>query len=134
MAQKRLEMNARFSARNAKRTYILRGRKVCGTCQRTLQGRSQRGVTYYRCPNGGKNRAPGIPKHSCTLRADMTEDAIWQQLADLLNQPQRLKLAWQAHQASLQPTSVVRWQKRIGELNQQRQRLLDAYQAGVTLA
>ena len=82
------------------------------------------------CPGGGQNRACGVPKHSCTLRADSCEDAIWEQLADLLNQPQKVKLAWQAHQATLQPPHLVRWQKRIKEREYQRLRLLDAYQAG----
>ena len=131
MAQKRFEMNARFSARNSKRIYLLKGLLVCGICERTLQGRAQRGITYYRCPGGGKKRASGVPKHRCTLRADSCEDAIWQQLADLLNQPSQIKLAWQAHQATQKPHDYVRWQKRIKELAAQRQRLLDAYQAGV---
>lgn len=131
MAQRRLEMNARFSARNAKRTLIITWAvsmwHLSAYLTRTLPKRCSN-----RCPNGGKNRAVGISKHSCTLRADYCEDAIWQQLADLGDQPQRLKLAWQAHQASLQPTSQARWQKRIAEREYQRQRLLDAYQAGAS--
>jgi site-specific DNA recombinase len=130
-AQERLEMNARFARRNARRSYLLRGLLVCGTCGYTLQGRSQREMVYYTCPHGGVHCPPDIPHHTCSLRGDLVEPLIWQALADLLREPQRIQQAWQALQAEqASPGEVQRWQQRQSLLCKQRQRLLDAYQAG----
>lgn len=131
-AQERLEMNARFARRNSRRTYLLRGLLVCGTCGHTLQGRTQHGIVYYSCPYGGARCPPGVPRHTCSVRGDVVEPPIWQALAELLRDPQRIRTAWEALQAeqAARPGEVGRWQKRQTLLRKQRQRLLDAYQAG----
>jgi site-specific DNA recombinase len=130
-AQERLEMNARFARRNGRRTYLLRGLLVCGTCGYALQGRSQREMVYYTCTHGGVHCPPDVPRHTCSLRGDVVEPLIWQALADLLRDPQRIQDAWQALQAEqVSPGEVQRWQQRQTLLRKQRQRLLDAYQAG----
>jgi site-specific DNA recombinase len=130
-AQERLEMNAHFARRNGRRTYLLRGLLVCDTCGHTLQGRSQRAIVYYTCTHGGVHCPPGIPRHTCSLRGDVVEPLIWQALAELLRDPQRIQDAWQALQAEqASPREVQRWQQRQTLLHKQRQRLLDAYQAG----
>ena len=130
-AQERLAMNARFAQRNSRRTYLLRGLLVCGTCGYTLQGRTQRGVVYYSCTHGGVHRPPGVPRHTCSVRGDVVEPLIWQSLADLLKDSHRLRAAWQALQAeqATAPSETQRWQQRQSVLRKQRQRLLDAYQA-----
>lgn len=131
-AQEKRRMNSQTAARNSQRTYLLRGLLVCGVCQRTLQGRCQGGHRYYRCPHGGKHRTPDILAHTCSLRADAIETQVWHALADLLRQPERVQAAWQAHQqAQTQPPSQVsRWQQQQQQLQNQRRRLLDAYQSG----
>jgi site-specific DNA recombinase len=129
--QERLEMNARFARRNARRTYLLRGLLVCHTCGYTLQGRSQRETVHYTCTHGGIHCPPDVPRHTCSLRGDVVEPLIWQALADLLRDPQRIQDAWQALQAEqASPGEVQRWQQRQTLLRKQRQRLLDAYQTG----
>jgi site-specific DNA recombinase len=131
-AQERLEMNARFAQRNNRRTYLLRGLLVCGTCGHTLQGRTQRGIVYYRCTHGGVHCPPGTPRHTCSVRSDLVEPLVWQALADLLRDPQRIQNAWQALQTEqATPRELQRWQQRESQLRKQRQRLLDAYQADV---
>lgn len=133
VAQERLERNAHLSIRNmCTNTYLLRGLLVCGVCGRTLQGRAQKGVTYYRCPGGGKHRSPETPQHSCSVRADVVEGLLWEALADLLHHPDLIQDAWQTHQAQLAatPSQVSRQQQRKDLLQRQRQRLLDAYQSG----
>jgi len=130
-AQERLDMNTRFAARNSHRSYLLRGLLVCGTCGYTLQGRTQRHTVYYTCVHGGVDRPPGIPRHTCSVRGDVVEPLVWQALADLLRDPQRIRDAWQALQADqATPGEVARWQQRQSLLRKQQQRLLDAYQAG----
>jgi site-specific DNA recombinase len=130
-AQERLDMNTRFAARNSRRPYLLRGLLVCGTCGYTLQGRTQRHTLYYTCVHGGVNCPPDIPRHTCSVRGDVVEPLVWQALADLLRDPQCIQEAWQALQAEpAPPGEVQRWQQRQSLLRKQRQRLLDAYQAG----
>jgi site-specific DNA recombinase len=131
-AQERLEMNAHFAQRNNRHRYLLRGLLVCDVCGHTLQGRTQRGVVYYSCTHGGKHCPPSVPQHTCSLRGDVVEPTVWQALAELLQDPQRVQQVWQASQAQqTAPSEHQRWQKRRQLLRKQRQRLLDAYQTGV---
>ena len=120
-------MQTRFAPRNSQHTYVLRGLLVCSVCGHTLQGRTQRRVSYYTCVYGGKRRPPDLPLHTRSLRSDLVEPLIWQALADLLREPQRIH---DALAAVMQPTAVVseRDARRQHLLQQQRQRLLDAYQ------
>ena len=92
-AQERRRMNSQTAARNSRRSYLLRGLLICGVCGSILQGRTQRGRSYYRCPHGGKHRAPNVPIHTCSIRADVVESQVWQALADLLRQPERVQEA-----------------------------------------
>lgn len=132
-AQERLAMNAKFAQRNSRRDYLLRSLLVCGVCGHTLQGRTQGARSSYHCTHGGKHRPPGVPLHSCTLDAQVVEPLIWQALSDLLRNPRQIEDAWQAlcAQQTAPPTEVAFWQQRQLQLRQQRQRLLDIYQAGV---
>jgi len=132
-AQERLKMNARYAQRNSRRPYLLRGLLVCGTCGHTLQGRTQRGIVYYMCTYGGVRCPPGVLPHTCSVRGDVVESLVWQSLGELLRAPQRIRAAWEALQAeqAATPSEVQRWQERQTFLRKQRQRLLDAYQAGV---
>ena len=95
-AQERLAMQTRFAPRNSQHTYVLRGLLVCSVCGHTLQGRTQRGVGYYTCVYGGKQRPPDVPPHTRWLRRDLVEPLIWQAFADLLREPQRISDAWAA--------------------------------------
>jgi site-specific DNA recombinase len=131
LTQERLEMQTHFAQRNSQHTYLLRGLLVCGTCGHTLQGRTQGAVVSYVCAHGGKQRPSEVPAHTCTVRGAVVEPLIWQALADLLREPQRIQAAWTALQtAPTAASELQRWQQRQKTLTQQRQRLLDAYQAG----
>jgi site-specific DNA recombinase len=132
-AQERLEMNAHFAQRNSRRPYLLRGLLVCATCGHALQGQTRHGIAYYRCPYGASRCPPGVPRHTCSVRGDVVEPLVWQALAELLRDPQCIRAAWESLQAeqAATPSEVHRWQQRQTLLRKQRQRLLDAYQAGV---
>jgi len=131
MAQTRLEMNMRFAKRNVRHPYLLRGLLVCGTCGHTLQGRTQNKTVSYYCIFGGKKRSPDVPAHTCSVRGDLIEPLVWQELTALLQSPLQLEEAWQKIHAQQQatPTQLSHWQQRQSLLQKQRQRLLDAYQA-----
>lgn len=129
VAQERLAMQTRFAERHSQHTYLLRGLLVCSVCGHVLQGRTQRGIGYYACLHGGAHCPPGVPAHTRFLRQDVVEPLIWQALAALLQDPQRIHDAWAALQTP--PSDTGREQRRLLLLQQQRQRLLDAYQAGL---
>jgi len=135
-AQERLEMQAHFAKRNSRRPYLLRGLLVCDGCGQTLQGRTEKnGRRYYTCLHGGKHRPEGVKPHRRWLAAELIEPLIWQALAELLQDPDRICSAWESFKAQHQatPVEVQHWQQRQASLLKQRQRLLDAYQAGVLL-
>ena len=133
-AQERLEMNARFGSRNSQRTYLLRSLLVCGVCGHTLQGRTQGKRVTYQCVYGGKHCPPDVPHHTCRLVAEEVEALVWQALADLLAQPEQIEAAWHAlsqSQTSVSDTEHSTCQRRYTDLTRRRQRLLDAYEAGL---
>lgn len=132
--QEQLTMQQRFSQRNSRRPYLLRSLLVCHVCGHTLQGRSQtNGHPRYVCPYGGKHASPGVPAHITSLRADVVEPLVWAALRQLLDHPQRITEAWQAlHQTQTADLSDQRfWLNRTAALAKERERLLDAFQAGL---
>ena len=134
LAQDLLKRNAKLASRNNKKhNYLLRGLLVCEICGSTLQGRMQNKRIYYRCSNGGKHRKMGVPKHTTSLQGDMAENLIWDELANLLHQPEHIQKAWEEHKVGLSasPSQFNLQEKRKKHLQKQRQRLIDAYQAEV---
>jgi len=129
-AQERLLMNKKFSRRNNTRFYLLRSLLVCDVCGRTLAGSVYNGCSNYRCSNGGKNREPGVPRHSCTLDGNMIEPLVWQAVSELLHNPTLLADAWLSEQeeTAVNPDELERLQNRQRALERQWVRLLDLYQ------
>jgi site-specific DNA recombinase len=129
--QEQLLMNKRFAPRNnQKQPYLLRSLLQCGYCGRTLVGRTVRGRTTYTCPYGGTRRAPDVAAHRCLITAAEIEPLVWQALTELLCQPTRLVVAWQALTSPepTLPSSLNHLHHRQRELQKQWQRLLDLYQ------
>jgi site-specific DNA recombinase len=128
-AQEQLSMNTRFAQRNSRNRYLLRGLLVCDVCGYTIQGASSRDTLYYRCTHGGKNRPLDVPHHTRSLRADLVEPLIWQALAELLDDPQRIRAVWHDlhHQQRTAPEKSNRWRAQLEKLDDQRLRLVDAY-------
>ena len=130
-AQERLKMNRKFATRNNKRHfYLLRGLLICGTCGYTLQGRAQQGRVYYHCDQGGKERYPNVPRHSCHIAGQIIEPLVWDAIAELLRHPGQIAIAWEADasQQETTPDELSRLQARRRKLEQQWTRLLDAFQ------
>ena len=130
-AQEIMEQNVRFAKRNSKRRYLLSGLMVCGVCGHTMHAVTYNDRSLYRCPNGGKNRPEGVPKHSMVVERSVAEEAVWESLAQLLREPERIEQAWEAYKASGDTGEADRLEKRLGRLKNQRKRLLDAYQIGL---
>jgi len=131
-AQEQLAMNARFSQRNSRNRYLLRGLLVCDVCGYTLQGSCDRDTLYYRCTHGGAQRPLDVPRHTRSRRADVLEPLVWRALADLLDEPQRIQVAWEAlqRQQTTAPDQRARWAEQSEQLDGQRDRLVDAYAKG----
>lgn len=142
--QERLEENrARYrqSGRGAK--YLLQGLVVCVHCGyafhsiaacRPLAGGERHRYGYYRCSGRDGYRFGG--ERICenrSVRADLLEDAVWQDVCALLRDPQRVeqeyqrRLAGEAKSAEGDPQIQERLQKAKRGLA----RLVDAYAEGL---
>lgn len=132
-AQEQRMENQRLAKRNNHRhAYLLRGLLVCGICGHTLVGEFGGGHRYYACRGGGKNRLPGTPPHTCRIAAQPVEERVWQGLITLLREPERIQTAWESLSSEPDPHSqpCQRLEKRLKQLDQQWNRLVDAYQEG----
>jgi chromosome segregation ATPase len=104
-------------------------------CDGLLIGKSRHKdpYCYYRCERGGKHRLPDVPRHTCTVNSEDAENAVWQAVAKLLQEPERLAQAWADLNAPEPPNQreIKRLEHRSRQLERQWQRILDAYQDGL---
>jgi len=134
-AQERLKMNQKFAERNNKKHfYLLRTLLVCQTCGRTLLGRtSRKGSITYACTYRPERANPDVPKHTCTIAAEIIEPLVWQTVCNLLRDPHLILQAWEGDSAIASDDSgdqTDRVENRIRTLEQQQERLLDLFQDG----
>jgi len=97
-AQERLTRNKTLATRNAKRTYLLQGLVRCGQCGAHMVGWF-RDYTYYRCSH---YRRPNMHGQDCRwppVRAEGLEEAVWDRLQGLLQDPDSLVAELQRRQA-----------------------------------
>jgi hypothetical protein len=97
------------------------------------KARHKHPYTYYRCERGGKHRLPDVPQHTCTVNAADAEKTVWEAVAKLLQEPERLAQAWADLNAPEPPNQrqIKRLEHRSRQLERQWQRILDAYQDGL---
>jgi site-specific DNA recombinase len=139
--QAKLAHNQSFASRhNTAHQYLLRALVSCGLCQcacfaRTVQA-SQYG--YYICSGKAKPVQKRLAE-KCPARfipAHQLDDLVWQDLCDLLHQPQTIAWAMQrAHAGHWLPQELQARQENLrrgqASLAQQLERLTDAYLGGV---
>ena len=146
--QERIKENKRFSRRRLKRTkvYLLKGLLKCGlcgyayigmTCTASPKRDGKREHSYYVCAMRSTLRQVG-----CTARCQGerllvagADEVVWATVRDLLLDSDALaeKLQSWLARTTADPESDERLSlttARLSELNRQRQRLIDAYQAG----
>ncbi|HEY4385461.1 MAG TPA: recombinase family protein, partial [Ktedonobacteraceae bacterium] len=131
---------ARIGERGAR--YLLQGLLVCGCCGYAYYGKAlspsarkghPRAYAYYRCIGSDAYRFGG--ERLCwnkQLRTDLVEEAVWQEVCRLLEDPSRLAQEYrqQLHTADMAPE----WkglQTSLGRLRQGIARLIDSYAEGV---
>jgi len=143
--QAQLQEN-RTQARTRKRgaRYLLQGLLVCKQCGYAYYGKplsraSRKGhvrhYAYYRCIGSDAYRFGG--QRVCTnpqVRTDCLEQAVWQEVRNLLLDPHRLSREYERRlQALTQPADDVQRRSVENQLRQCRQgvaRLIDAYSGG----
>ena len=138
------ENRERARTRRRGACYLLQGLLVCKQCgyayygkpiSRTSAKGHERHYAYYRCIGADAYRFGG--QRVCTnkqVRTDCLEQAVWQEVCGLLNDPQRLAREYERRlQALAQPADDVRRMSMDKQLRQCRQgvtRLIDAYAGG----
>ncbi|MCP4207779.1 MAG: recombinase family protein [Shimia sp.] len=145
VVQTQLEENRR-RARTGRRgaRYLLQGLLVCSCCGYAYYGKAispsarkghPRDYAYYRCIGSDAYRFGG--QRVCfntQVRTDRLEEAVWQQVCQLLEDPQRLGQEYerrlQAAQASPGEAETARVERQISKLRQGIARLIDGYTEG----
>jgi len=134
-AQAQQKMNKQFASRNNKRHfYLLRGLLVCGECGRTLAGRSYaNGTVRYYCTNKGSGRSLSEPCSCPPVDGVVVEPLIWKAITELLTDPQLILDYYLARpdECHATPHELKRVRRELSQIENQKQRLLDAYQAQV---
>jgi site-specific DNA recombinase len=142
--QARMARNATLSfRRNKKHDYLLRCLLKCGHCGLGIHGCAfpgsgvRRPWRYYRCAGTdplGRARTERCPR--ARIDADRLDRAVWEHVAGLLGDPERLLAQFEhfiaaaaADDHARSPEGQIR--ARLERLERADRRLLEAYQAGV---
>jgi site-specific DNA recombinase len=130
---------ARQSQRGAK--YLLQGLLVCKQCGYSYYGKpvsskagkgKTRDYAYYRCIGTDAYRFGGHRICSNTqVRTDLLEVAVWQQVQELLANPQRLEQEYERRgQEPKKGQSLTTLETQIAKLRRGMGRLIDSYTEG----
>jgi site-specific DNA recombinase len=142
--QEQLQENrqrARASQRGAR--YLLQGLLVCACCGYAYYGKAispssrkhhPRAYAYYRCIGSDAYRFGGV--RLCgnkQLRTDLVDQAVWQEVCQLLEHPQRLEQEYRRRllQEEQTPDELTSLEKRVGRLRGGITRLIDSYADGI---
>ena len=139
-AQDRLALNKQMARRNnTQHDYLLRGLVSCGQCRLACTGRTRRpGYSYYVC-RGKTDPLRKTQNERCQARfapAGALDELVWQDLVELLSQPEQIIQALQRAQCGewLPQQLQARRQtlnQTLAQLARQEERLLEAYLAEV---
>jgi site-specific DNA recombinase len=141
--QVQLEENRR-RARQRQRgaRYLLQGLLVCAQCQYAYYGKrvsqksakgKQRDYAYYRCIGTDAYRFGG--ERICDnlqVRTDLLDELVWNEVCDLLAQPQRLEQEYQRrlNAPSRENEDLLTTQAQLARVRQGIARLIDSYSEG----
>jgi site-specific DNA recombinase len=142
LAQERLTLNRELSARHTKEPSLLQGLLVCAQCGYSFYRVSvptrnaQPHYRYYRCLGSDRRRPGGRVCEARPVRVDQLDQLVWEQVWELLNRPeliqQEIERRLQEHRQSSpleQRKETV--SKELSRIQQQTDKLLDAYQEGL---
>lgn len=141
--QIQLQENKRFARRNTRHGYLLSGLLRCQECGYAMYGltksRSKSDLSYYRCRGQDRRRFPGkeCKCSSHPIRTEVLDDLVWEEAQRLLQHPELVLQEYLERASRGQETRaarqalLVKTRKSITRLENQKERLLDLYQAGV---
>jgi site-specific DNA recombinase len=139
-AQDRLALNKQMARRNnTQHDYLLRGLVSCGQCRLACTGRTRRpGYSYYVC-RGKTDPLRKAQGERCQARfapAGALDELVWQDLVELLSQPEQIIQALQRAQCGEWLPQQIQARRQtlnqaLAQLARQEERLLEAYLAEV---
>jgi len=134
------QQRARIGQRGAR--YLLQGLLVCACCGYAYYGKpispsarkgNPRSYAYYRCVGSDAYRFGGV--RLCwnkQLRTDLVEEAVWNEVCKLLEDPSRLEQEYrQRLLAKEHSTELSGLEASLGRLRQGIARLIDSYAEGM---
>ena len=134
-AQEQLQENKRRARIPEKGTrYLLQGLLLCSQCEYAYCGRTNDARNaYYRCSGSDASRFGGTRLcHNKEVRMDRLDETVWQEVCQLLNEPQRLE---QEYRRRLEPPQEQGEQggleTQMGKLRRGIARLIDSYAEGL---
>ena len=142
-AQQQRAANQRFSARKTTEQTLLQGLCVCAHCGYTMgrnSGTGSRGAPrrhYYRCHGAESWRRPqGAVCDNPAVRADELDEAVWQEVLALLENPELIHNEINRRLAAANDSVAARrrtdtLQGELARIATRIRRLLDAYQEEV---
>jgi site-specific DNA recombinase len=129
---------ARQQQRGAR--YLLQGLVVCAQCQYAYYGKPvsikaakgrPRDYAYYRCIGTDAYRFGGERVCSNTqVRTDMLDTTVWQEVCDLLANPERLRAEYERRLEQPQETAGDEVEAQLSKLRGSLTRLIDGYTEG----
>jgi site-specific DNA recombinase len=122
--------------------YLLQGLLVCGTCGHAYYGKpvsrcaakgKKRSYAYYRCIGSDAYRFGGQRLcYNNQVRTDLLEQAVWQDVCSLLQEPQRIAREQERRLTRTPSDSSLEQLKALAQkVKRGMGRLIDAYQDGL---
>ena len=134
--QIQLKQNAHYASRNAKFDYLLSGKIWCTCGSKRSAETLRRGYGLcYRCSSRFKHYPLKSPCTEKTIRAEETDQVVWESVAALMSSPELLKqqiLRFKAKKEAIQEidqTEILN--KEIAKLEEQKKRYSKAYGEGI---
>jgi site-specific DNA recombinase len=142
LAQERLKRNKELSARRTKRLSVLQGLLVCAQCGYALCRVSSRArkvgqcYYYYRCLGSDRGQAGQRRCSARPVRVEQLDDLVWEQIWQLLNEPELIQREIERRVQELQQSSPVEQRREnlsseLARVEHQTDKLIDAYQEGL---
>lgn len=133
-AQMVLKKNCKFSKRNAKTIYLLRGIIRCGNCGCMYRGTDSKGARYYQC--GGRTSWKRSARAKCTGRSinmDWLDGVVWDDCMSYINNPSAAIESIQASDNNEQEdqAKIDLISSQLATCDTERERVMDMYRTNL---
>jgi len=134
-AQEQLQRNRELSRRNQQHPYLLKALVRCGICGRPMPGACYDTRRYHQCA-GMRRLISNPPCPARSIRADLLEQIVWNQLTKLLQQPALVleeARRWMQNRVSDRDELEMRLggvESALGKIEDKRERMLTLHREG----